>query len=372
MVEKSVAGNIFQDNQFHFSLNKRFFYFVLVVIFIAALFILTSGFSRIVKENIHSSIHFCGDGSFPGTCSLNKPYYCSEEGVLTYDSDLCGCPTTGDFTKKDGSCVSSYETNSKTVTLYYVLDSQKNSIDFEVYGGLNSYLSSLKQSIEYSDGEISSRADFKISKMDEEVQRNFIMPLVVRIQNIAPDNKDEQARIAISLVQNIPFGESNETYKFAGQEVVYSRYPYQVLYDNMGVCGEKTELLAFILRELGYGVSFFYYSDENHETLGIKCPLEDSFSYTGYCFVETTGPSIITDSEINYVGVGKLESSPELYFISNGLTFGENGFYEYKDGKKFMRIRSLIEKRGWVGPLNKLIFEKLTKKYGLVDEYYIG
>lgn len=357
------------ENKFIFSLNKRIFYFVVGILCVLILISLASIFSRIARENIYAKIPVCGDGSFPGTCSLNKPYYCGEKGVLVYDSDVCGCPEG--FSKADGKCASKYGLTEKEVSLKYIFSGEEKEINFVVYDEMDNYLSGLSQSIIYSEGESSSRADFKIKKMDEKIQREFLMPLVAEIQNLDLD-KDDQARIAISLVQHIPFGESNESYNFGGNKIPYSRYPYQVLYDYKGICGEKTELLSFLLREIGYGVAFFYYIDENHESLGIKCPVYESFSSTGYCFVETTAPSVITDNKINYVGTGKLNSVPELFFISEGLTFGENNFYEKHDAKKLIRIRNAVEKRGWLGPLRKIAYENLKEKYGLVDEYYGG
>ena len=98
-----------------------------------------------------------------------------------------------------------------------------------------------------------------------------------------------------SIVQKITFGNSNKTIKVSRGELDYARYPYEVLYDEKGVCGEKSELLAFILREMGYGVAFFYYPPENHEAIGIKCPKRHSVGRTGYCLIETTGPSIMAE-----------------------------------------------------------------------------
>jgi hypothetical protein len=364
-----VKGVFVEDNDFHFSMNKKLFYFMVVFLIILALVFLGFSFSRIIKLNINNQIPICGDGSFPGTCSVSKPFYCNDEGVLVSSPDICGCPN--DFQKEDGFCTSKYKDSPKKISLKYNLNGEENFIEFTAYEGFDSYLYSLKQSITYYDGEDSSRADFKLNKINQEIQREFIMPLVTHINNLDLD-EDDKARVAVSLVQNIPFGESNKTFIFGNQEVAYSRYPYQVLYDNEGICGEKTELLSFLLRELGYGVSFFYYPDENHEALGIKCSIEKSFSNTGYCFVETTGPSIISDNEIIYSDIGQLYSVPELYFISEGLTFGENGFYEFRDANKLQRIRSGVEKRGWIGPLRKFVYEKLREKYGLVDEYYSG
>ncbi|MCK9597288.1 hypothetical protein M0R19_08955 [Candidatus Pacearchaeota archaeon] len=358
-----------EGDKFYFYANKKVIYVILGLIGIAVIIVLASVFTKSIKNNIYEQIPICGDGSFPGTCSLTKPYYCDIDGKLVYNPTTCGCP--GGFSKTNGFCNSNYEINSKEIPIQYFVGGGKTEISYEVYGGVDEYLYLQKQSIEYDYGEDFSRADFKINKMDEEIQREFLMPLVVYIQDSSND-KDEQARIAISLVQNIPFGASNKTYNFGNTKVNYSRYPYQVLYDNEGVCGEKTELLAFLLRELGFGVSFFYYPEENHEALGIKCSVEKSFGNTGYCFVETTAPSIISDSQINYADIGKLNSVPELYFISEGLSFGDENFYEYKDAKKIRKIRNSVEKRGWLGPLKKRSYNNLKEKYGLVDEYFSG
>lgn len=365
-MEKEVLS---ESKNLHFSLNKKLFYFFIVVFVLIILFLITSSFANIIKQNIYKQIPVCGDGSFPGTCSLTKPFYCNEEGVLVNDAGTCGCPDG--FQGDNGFCVSVYEVTPKKINLRYSLGGKENFIEYTVYEDFNNYLYSLKQSISYSENEDSSRADFKLNKINEELQREFLMPLVIYIQNLDL-SKDDQARVAISMVQNIPFGESNRTFIFSGQEIPYSRFPYQVLYDYEGVCGEKTELLSFLLRELGYGVSFFYYPDENHEALGIKCPIEKSFSSTGYCFVETTGPSIISDNEIIYSDIGKLESAPELYFLSEGLTFGESGFREIRDARRLGRIRNAVSNRGWLGPIMKNTFLRLKDKYGLVDEYYSG
>ncbi len=360
---------LYNDNSFHFSMNKKLFYFFIFILLGIIFILLGTSFSNIIKHNISSKIVICGDGSFTGTCSLTKPYFCNSEGVLVSDADICGC--SENFNLKDGSCVSVYEVSPKEITLKYSLEGKENFIDYVMYEDFNNYFYSLKQSISYSEKQDSSRADFKLNKIDDDLQRDFLMPLVIYIQNLGL-SKDDQVRVAISLVQNIPFGESNKTFIFGGQKIPYSRYPYQVLYDYEGVCGEKTELLSFLLRELGYGISFFYYSEENHEALGIKCPIEKSFSSIGYCFVETTAPSIISDNGIIYSNIGKLSSVPELYFISEGLTFGENGFYEIHDAKKLKRIRKAVSNRGWLGPLMKKTFDKLKNKYSLVEEYFSG
>jgi len=310
----------------------------------------------------------CGDVTPYEMCSLTKPYFCSD-GILIEKASVCDCPDL--LTKEGDSCVSAYQTNPRNIALNYILRGEEYEIDFVVYGGMANYLSSLSQVIYYDKGEIPSRADFKLKNIDEEAQRELLLPLVKKIQNITNDRED-QFRIAVSIVQNIPFGYSEKIINLGRNRTInYSRYPYEVLYDTGGICGEKSGLLAFILREMGYGVAFFYHAAENHESLGIKCPVEQSLDNTGYCFIETTGPSIITDNSIEYVGGIRLTSKQEVIPISQGTSLPGN-LYEYGDADSMAKINEAIRESGKISILQKLGLNKLRKKYGLVDEYNPG
>ena len=304
----------------------------IVVVFILVL-IFGNGFLNKIKGGEETPS--CGDGTLYGSCSSTKPYFCLE-GVLELRTSSCGCPDV--LIQQGENCVSKYQTDPKVVELNYILDGEQGVIDFLVYEGMTNYLSGLSRSIFHDTREIPSRVDFKLKKIDEEEQRGLLVPLVKKIQDLTSDEED-QARIAISLVQNIPFGFSEKEVKLGGGKTLnYSRYPYEVLYDMKGICGEKSELLAFLLRDLGYGIAFFYHADENHESLGIECPVEQSLGGTGYCFVETTGPAIITDDSIEYVGGIELNSEPEVIPISTGASLGKN-LYEYGDAKTMKKLR---------------------------------
>jgi hypothetical protein len=119
-----------------------------------------------------------------------------------------------------------------------------------------------------------------------------------------------------------------------------------------------------LLREIGYGTSSFYYQLENHEAVGIRCPDEESYIRSGYCFVETTGPSILNNYNGNYY-FGKL-SEPETSIISNGISLGEK-LYEYKDSQKIMELINAIDKKGKLNYFQNRALEKLKEKYGIKD-----
>jgi hypothetical protein len=353
---------------YKFSAERK--YLILTLFVLVLLFLFSGGFGlvKLVDNKLNpQKENSCGDGTLYNSCSITKPYFCLNGKLIDLNS-VCGCPQG--FVRKNNICLSSYEKDAKRIYLNYTLRGENSSLDFVVYGGFADYISKVPRSIYYLSADNSSRADFILKAINEEEQRKFLMPLVIKIQNIT-NNKEDQARIAISIVQNIPFGFSNKTSTFGSNKINYSTYPYEVLYDMKGICGERTDLLAFLLREIGYGTVSFYYPSYNHEALGIKCPMKESLMESGYCFVETTGPSIITDNEISYVGIGKLYDPPEVYSISNGTALGE-GIYEYSDASKLIRIRDFIEKNGWLGPLREITFKKLKEKYGLVNEYNSG
>ncbi|GBE19848.1 MAG TPA: hypothetical protein ENG87_02555 [Candidatus Pacearchaeota archaeon] len=315
----------------------------------------------VLKGEVSDLVSSCGDKTPDGACSLRKPYFCSE-GVLVENAINCGCPEN--LTKKGNSCISKYQNNSKNITLKYLLRGEESEINFLVYEDMANYLSGLPKTIHYGEGETPSRSDFKFRNINEAEQRELLLPLVTEIQNIA-NTQEDQMRIAISLVQNIPFGGTREIYRFANGMMEAPRYPYEVLYDERGVCGEKSELLTFLLREIGYGVVIFYYPSENHESVGIKCPKQYSLKNTSYCFIETTGPAIITDNGIEYSGGIKLTSQPEMIILSNGDSL-KNDLYEYDDAKDWGKIRD-----GKAGLFLRNKYSGLKKKYGLVEHYNI-
>lgn len=351
---------------FDFSVQVKYLIFTLFVVVLFILFSGGFGLVQLIENKLHSQEEsVCGDGTPYDSCSLTKPYFCLNGKLIDYVS-VCGCPDN--FFKRDDYCISIYQTNPKEISLNYTLRGKSDSINFIFYGGFENYISKVPRSIHYSSGENSSRADFKLKAVNEEEQKKFLMPLVIKIQNIT-NNKEDQMRIAVSIVQNIPFGASNKTSTFGDYTVNYSRYPYEVLYDKQGICGEKTDLLIFLLKELGYETAFFYYPSYNHEAVGIKCPVKESLIESGYCFIETTGPSILTDNKMSYVGVGKLDATPEVYTISEGVSLGKN-LYEYSDAKQLIRIRDIVEKNGWLGPLSDIVFKRLVEKYRLIDEYH--
>ena len=297
----------------------------------------------------------CGDGTLEGECSSTKGYFCLE-GKIVERASVCGC---SEILVVEGElCASKYQTKPKKVFLKYFFEGKGEELGFIVYEGMKDYVRGLERTLDYSGEEVPSRGDFKLKSMNEEEQRELLLPLVVAIQNLV-DSKEDQFRIATSIVQSIPYGYSNRTVNFFGTELNYSRYPYEVLYENKGICGEKTQLLSFLLRELGYGVSLIYYGPENHEAVGINCPKREGLDGTGICLVETTARSIVNDKSLVFVNGVTLDSKPEIFLLSEGISLPERT-KEYRDARLMNKLRNgkFIIFREWR-------MNRLNEKYGL-------
>lgn len=192
--------------------------------------------------------------------------------------------------------------------------------------------------------------------IDRADQKEALAPLVDWIKNKIKKS-DDRVRVAASLVQNIPYDYNKST----GTEIVSSgrkhgsRYPYETLYENAGICGEKAFFMAFLFKNLGYGTAIITFSGSSvHQIAGVKCADAYDFRDTGYCFVDPNYRHMITFG-------GSYESrDPYLIVpIADGKTF--NAKKDWKDSRSWWKV--LLE--GTSSNKNYKLYKKLVKKYGL-------
>jgi hypothetical protein len=248
--------------------------------------------------------------------------------------------------------------NPKTMHYNYTLRGVSSELSFTVYGGMYDYLTSHEDSTVHSSfGQQPSSEEVSrivtLRYVNESIEQGELQNLVNSIKQLTP-NEDDQARIAISLVQNIPYDwnsfESNN---------IQAKYPYEVLYSNTGVCGQKSLLLACLLRDLGYGCSIFEFP--NHAAVGITCPSQYAYN-SGYAFVESTSPTIITDSYGDYVGAGKLPSSPSYIIAIQEGKVMVSVSEEYQDCQTY---QSLINMGPVLDESHYNQWQSLVSKYGI-------
>ena len=213
---------------------------------------------------------------------------------------------------------------------YYIIDGTPGYIPTKVYTGVNDYITSL--------GDIYTGDDYN-AIIGNEVQRKYISKMVENIRSAAKD-PDDEARIAISLVQHIKYdantlNEISVNKSKTGQKFI-GRYPYTILNQNWGgICGEKSFLLALLLKELGYGVALYEFDGIHHMALGIKAPAQYAYKGTGYALIESTGPEIPTFDDYSFVGSDVTLSSispSKTVIVSDGKSFATIGT-EYSDAQ---------------------------------------
>lgn len=217
------------------------------------------------------------------------------------------------------------EAGPKTIDYPYVLCGRPGSIRFDAYRGVNDHLST-----QYP-ASFDDERDYWLQFVDESIQDRYLKRLAENIR-AAEALPEDQVRAAISMVQKIPYID----YPFDTP----AKYPYHVLYHQNGDCDEKSLLLAYLLRELGYGVAVFHFREEQHMAAGIKAPAQYCYRKTGYAFIETTRPAIPTYAEAEYGGAGRLASDPDVIVIADGDSF-ETIWREHADAAEWSRIQGM-------------------------------
>lgn len=242
----------------------------------------------------------------------------------------------------------SYKILPKTTPFYFMSDGTRHTVRFTTYGGLVDYFA--KESHSYYDD---AEQEVIMELLEDDLQDEYMAPIITQIKKEST-SPDEQARIAISIVQHIPYNWGG-LYGFS----MDWHYPYETLHGNKGVCADKSILLAYLLNELGYNVVLFEFS--SHMAVGIKTTSSYDFQRTGYAFIETTRPTIITYVPDEYIGGFRITESPHLIYVQGG-TRSLDVSQEYRDAtelKKLENMGSVLDQYHYIR------WESITSKYDL-------
>ena len=224
---------------------------------------------------------------------------------------------------------------TQTRLLNFTLNGQAYSLSFLVYPGVRQYLQKQGGFTYHYNGNPPSAAEIaeKVygQLTSDPVQQAQLGAIVETIRKLTPD-RDDQARATVALVQNIPYDIESFTLNSTKD-----KYPYTVIYNNSGVCIEKSFLLAYLLGRLGFGSALLIFDKENHAAVGIKCPEKFSVNATSYCFIETTSPTIITDATKEVYGVGTLSAPSAIIKTSEGQEFA-GAEQDYQDAIDYNRL----------------------------------
>jgi len=110
---------------------------------------------------------------------------------------------------------------------------------------------------------------------------------------------DQVLDLGACLMQGIPYDEAKaarilgpDFSKLPVSEVV-PRYPYETLYDNLGICTDKTYLGAAVIRELGYSTAIMTFDTQKHMSLGVAVPAGYGSFGSAYGIMELTGNNFL-------------------------------------------------------------------------------
>ena len=248
------------------------------------------------------------------------------DGTTVPRSSLTAVVTTYPSTPVP-TTIKNFLQSPKSTTYSYMDQGSRGSITFTTYSGLADHFSEESHSY-YHDFEKETIGEL----LENDYQNENLQPFIQRIRQQS-NNPDDQAKIAISLVQHIPY---NWNALYSGSNDWY--YPYETLYNNKGVCADKSLLLAYLLNELGYDTVIFEFPQ--HMAVGIKTQPDYDFYGSGYAFIESTRPVIPTYLPDTYYGGFTISPNPNIIHL-NGGTRSIDFNAEKRDAVRFKQLQSM-------------------------------
>jgi hypothetical protein len=283
-------------------------------------------------------------------------------------SELARCSTPADCCA--GTCIKGCTDPGVEHTFSYVLRGSSGEISSRLFTGVNDYAACIGETVQ-DEFRLSCEHRFLFSsnsreifldelnttllKFEDPYQNRFLRDLLSAFRNRAAGDDDE-LRIAVSMVQHIPYDTIKQE-EFLRGEYSPNRLPYQVLYENTGICNEKAKLLAYFLKELGYGVALLSFPEEKHMAVGILAPAIYRTPGCGnYTYIESTQPTII--SQVNQ----GIQSVPEIIVLADGREFDTIG-EEYADARELEQL---------LGKKNGLTRDEYNRARSLAQKYDLG
>ncbi len=159
-------------------------------------------------------------------------------------------------------------------------------------------------------------------------------------------SSDQVVELALAFVQSITYDDTKASNILAKADNETMLYPYETLFEQKGVCSDKSLLAVSILRKLGYGVAIFAYEQDNHMAIGVQCPQNYSTYNSGYCFGETTSvgnkigliPQFNTQSQ-KTADLAELPTFDQAQQqIKNLQDLGQMTIYQITPGKEYTGI----------------------------------
>jgi len=265
-----------------------------------------------------------------------------------HDLNLTSLSTLPPTTMSTPVPAADYRQSPKTTTFTYFMEGNLRTLSFTTYGGLADFLSTTSHSYHYDPD------TGVIAELLENQDQNEFLRLFIDMIRKRSSTSDDQARIAISLVQRIPY--NTNRYDRTATDWYY---PYETLHNNKGSAADKAILLAYILNELGFDTVLFEFP--NHLAVGVKSSSGHSFYGTGYAFIEATRPTIITYEPDTSSGGFAISQNPRIIHLSGGKRVLDVSM-EYGDAT---RMKQLEEMGGNLNQSYRAELSRISDKYDL-------
>lgn len=235
--------------------------------------------------------------------------------------------------------------NPKETEFQWEYNGKNYKLSETFYASLYNFYANSPKTYSYQ-GEISTEweKDYYAMFLTHTKSDDSISLLATDLQNLGTEKKlnpDQMVELTLAFVQAIPYDHLRAEQILSGSGV--TNYPYETLFENKGVCSDKSFLLANLLSKMGYGTALLTYDDEQHMAVGIGCPAEFSSYDSGYCYAETTSSgfrigmipeidskegsalplekkSYSQNSELSQFDAKKL-GEPTIIWVSSGKTY---------------------------------------------------
>jgi len=232
------------------------------------------------------------------------------------------------------------ESGAKQQSYTWDYKGQKYTLDNTLYQSIDEYFNKrpkgIYQGLETRSIEKYLTLDQKSPETDE---------ITRKIQDLAKAhnlNEDQTLELAVGFVQAIPYDETR-----ARTDLTHPRYPYETLYEDKGICSDKTLLAVSVLKQLGYGTAVFMWDKEQHMAAAVSCPMQYSNYGTGYCIVETTAVGakigVVPDlSTSNLKAIGRSSIGNYGQTTQSVTNLGDAQIYDQKTGRTYQGVLARI------------------------------
>lgn len=184
----------------------------------------------------------------------------------------------------------------KTATFSWKYKGKDYSLDQKLYNSYYEFYNSLPASNVFNGESLVGKLEKDNELFIRKVEGDDVVGELARSIKILGEknnlNENQIVELVATFVQTIPYDTEKFNNRKAGLNGNTEKptYPYEVLYNDKGVCQDKSYLAYMLLKEMGYGVSLFLFPEpaDNHMAVGVRCPTEYSNYDSGFCFLETT------------------------------------------------------------------------------------